>query len=70
MRVDVNYIDSIGGGSGSTRMEINELPCWLTEHKGTLVRAVIPVTGSASEDHQVSNKLGWERLSQFASNRC
>ena len=38
--VSVYYLDAIGGGSGFTRMMLKEVPAWLSEHPGRLIRAI------------------------------
>lgn len=42
--VDVYYVDVLEGGSGLTRIKLYDLPIWLVERPGFLVRAVEPIS--------------------------
>ena len=49
MICDVYYTDAVRGGSGSTRVELSELPEWLAARTGTLVREIVPLECSLND---------------------
>lgn len=38
--VSVSYLDAVKGGSGCTNLYLDELPGWLKERPGTLIREI------------------------------
>lgn len=53
MYVSVDYIVATGG-SGTTRMPLEELPTWLAGRPGTLIHAVM-----AADDLKEYDRLRW-----------
>lgn len=70
MQCDVSYIDTIDGGSGSTRVPLEELPYWLAANKGYLIREIIPVSSIAIEEGwKISSRHGWDNLRKKINSR-
>lgn len=63
MRVTVNYIDTIEGGSGQVSIELEELPNWLAHRRGHLVREVIP-DYDGYETYREVRREGFSKLIQ------
>lgn len=42
MRVIVHFLNATVGGSGMTRMELEDVPSWLARNPGYLIREIVP----------------------------
>lgn len=50
MYISLKYFDSVGGASGMTRMDLADVPAWLSEHPGHLIHEIsfVDLKGSAA----------------------
>lgn len=71
MQVDISYLDTIEGGTGSARMDSGEVPKWLSLHKGYLIREMRPLNDlSAQDEWRAHSQKGWHELYHKAYTRC
>lgn len=61
--VDVAYLNAVDGGSGLTRMDLDQVPVWLAKHPGYLIRELVVVDNLAdAREHAAARNAGLHNL--------